>query len=120
MLRPAVALLLLAARPEAAAAACASGLDCSLNGRCRGGACSCDAGWRGSSCGALNLGPTADSAVGSGRIYPPAGSRTSSWGGGVVARGGKYHLYASEMAGHCGLATKAMGESVILKVLIFI
>ena len=38
----------------------------------------------------------------------------------MVACGGKHHMYASEMAGHCGLATKAMGESVILKVLIFI
>ena len=32
---------------------------CSLNGVCSHGGCVCDAGWRGSSCGVLDLLPTA-------------------------------------------------------------
>lgn len=80
---------------------------CSLNGILEraSSSCKCDPGWAGSDCGALNLGPTADSAVGAGRIYPPSTSKTSSWGGGVVQRGGKFHLYVSEMSEHCGLGT---------------
>jgi hypothetical protein len=86
-------------------------MGCSLNGICGNASstgsgaahqCRCDDGWTGPDCGALNLGPTSSNAVGSGRIYPPPASNTSSWGGGVVFRDGSYHLYVSEMAGHCG------------------
>ena len=78
---------------------------CSLNGFLAGGRCVCDKGWTGSDCGALKLGPTADNRVDAGRIYPPSASKTSSWGGGVVQRDGKFHLYVSEMSQHCGLGT---------------
>jgi hypothetical protein len=87
---------------------CASNMDCSLNGQCLGaGTCACHPGWKGVDCGVLNLGPTGDSPApgGTGRIYPAAGSNSSSWGGGVVFRDGKYHLYVSEMGEHCGLGT---------------
>ena len=77
----------------------------SLNGDLTAGLCACDLGWRGADCGVLNLGPTADNTIGSGRISPAATAKTSSWGGGVVKRNGKFHLYVSEMDNHCGLAT---------------
>ena len=79
---------------------------CSLNGILGvDGVCACDPGWSGSDCGALKLGPTATSAIGAGRIYPSPTSETSSWGGGVVQRDGRFHLYVSEMGHHCGLST---------------
>jgi hypothetical protein len=42
---------------------------------------------------------------GTGRIYPAVTAQASSWGGGVLFHNGQYHLYVSEMARHCGLAT---------------
>lgn len=84
---------------------CQTDMDCSLNGQCAATVCRCDPGWRGADCGVLNLGPTQSNTVGSGQIYPALGSNTSSWGGGIVFRDGQYHLYVSEMANHCGLAT---------------
>lgn len=103
-----------AAAGAAMGAACASDMDCSLNGLCRHqqGVCCCDAGWESDDCGVLKLGRTLDNAIGSGRIYPPPASNTSSWGGGVVEYGGKYHLYVSEMAGHCGLGTWATNSFI--------
>ena len=102
-------LLLLAASSTGRAAlsfTCTGDMNCSLNGRCQNGACACDPGWRGVDCGVLNLGPVPDRPkVGSGQIYPLPMANTSSWGGGVVFRDGKYHLYVSEMANHCGLKT---------------
>lgn len=41
----------------ALAHACTTPLDCSLNGDCVRGACLCDAGWTGASCGALAIVP---------------------------------------------------------------
>eukprot|EP01079_Euglenida_sp_SAG-EU17-18_P003709 gene3709-690_t len=85
--------------------ACTTAMECSLHGECVAGACKCDPGWAGRDCGVLKLAPTATNDVGSGAIYPPPGSNMSSWGGGVIRWGGKYHLFVSEMGGHCGLAT---------------
>ena len=84
---------------------CDRDMQCSLNGCSVKGACVCRPGWTGSDCGVLKLGPIAANPTGSGRIYPSAHDNTSSWGGGVIFRDGKYHLYVSEMSGHCGLAT---------------
>ena len=109
-LRLSIALFVLALPPSSVTACVSDLLDCSLNGRCNCAQrcrCICSPGWRGPDCGVLNLGPTGDSPFpgGTGRIYPAPGANTSSWGGGVVFRDGWYHLYVSEMAGHCGLAT---------------
>jgi len=36
---------------------CATGLDCSLNGKCASGVCTCNTGWTGRRCGTLSLAP---------------------------------------------------------------
>ena len=87
---------------------CSCNKDCSLNGLCQqNGSCACDPGWAGEDCGILNLGTTNGDSIGAGRIYPAASAKTSSWGGGVIFSENKFHLYVSEMSGHCGLASWA-------------
>ena len=93
------------AQKDTNALQCVRDIECSLNGCIVNGKCACRAGWTGSDCGVLKLGPVTDNQIGSGRVYPSIHANTSSWGGGVIFRGGKYHLYVSEMSGHCGLAT---------------
>ena len=98
------AALLALAAARLARALCASDADCSLLGECVAGACVCDAGWRGSDCGVLDLAPALR---GSG--YNRTGETpapTSSWGGRVVrdpADAGLHHLFAAEFTQHCGL-----------------
>ena len=104
---------LLAATGAAAGTDCATELDCSLNGACdaASGACACDKGWAGATCDTLHLDPTAHVAYG----YTNTSS-VSSWGGGPPvhdAATGKYHLFVSEIAAHCGMSTWArMSQSV--------
>eukprot|EP00662_Eupelagonemidae_sp_cell21_P018969 gene18969-2549_t len=75
-------------------------LACSLNGACAASACNCDVGWKGVACGELDLNPDAILAYG----YPT--NATSSWGGGPpVFDGTRWHLFVSELAGHCGMGT---------------
>ena len=75
---------------------------CSLNGDCVNQACECDLGWKGDSCGELDLNPVPIVAYG----YDGLTSNTSSWGGGPpVFDGTKWHLFVSEIAGHCGMGT---------------
>jgi predicted amidohydrolase len=80
---------------------------CSLNGEFDGKACVCDSGWIGKTCGTLDLLPVSAKQPGNGStkglVYPPPELRMSSWGGGIVSHGGMFHLYVSEMGGHCGL-----------------
>lgn len=89
--------------------ACDSPLDCQLNG-CKDstGKCVCDKGWIGEQCGALNLDTTARLVYGYDPKTEPPTSRFSSWGGGPPvksAEDGKYHLFISELAAHCGMST---------------
>jgi hypothetical protein len=89
---------------------CTSDNDCSLNGACVQSSghrppfewlCDCDKGWTGDCCGKLDIDPTPTVAYGYGGPTAPPG--TSSWGGGPpVFDGGKWHLFVSELAGHCG------------------
>ena len=94
-----------AAESSAAAAPCAvhGTHACSLNGECTSdGLCKCDKGWKGESCGILDLSPQPTIAYGYGGSTP----NTSSWGGGPpVFDGAKWHLYVSEIAGNCGMGT---------------
>lgn len=79
-------------------AACTDDVGCSLNGKCVSGNCSCDAGWTGTACGELALGPT-DPRLG----HPWAGD-ASSWGGyPLLADDGTWHLFYSQFARGCGL-----------------
>jgi hypothetical protein len=61
----------------------------------------CDRGWKGSSCGVLDLNPLATAAHGYGGLTP----NTSSWGGGPPVFDGSKYLYVSELAGDCGMGT---------------
>jgi len=81
-------------RQAAEAAGCVSALNCSLNGRCVGGSCLCDAPWTGPRCGTLEVGVAKP-----GGAYGWRPNRTS-WGGNPV-RGddGLYHLYVAEIPG---------------------
>lgn len=81
---------------------------CQLNGECvksqnQQPVCVCDRGWTGIDCGTLNLDLNATIAYGMG-----ATPNTSSWGGGPPAYDkstGTFHLFLSEIAGHCGMTT---------------
>ena len=67
-------LLAIMAAGPALANSCSSDLQCSLNGRCGSSACNCFAGWKGSECELLDLGP----ADGHGGAYVRAGCASIS------------------------------------------
>ena len=101
-----VALALVLLPAPSRAAPCTSAMDCSLNGRCTGGKCVCDAAWSGAACEQLALTPPVTVAP----AYPPPSwyANTTSWGGSVVREPGSssdYHMFLAEMAGGwCGLS----------------
>ena len=91
-----------------AAAACVSNLDCSLNGVCSSGACVCDPGWSGASCGNLSLSSTSAS------LGHPWGSGTSSWGGlPLQAEDGSWHLFYSQFTRGCGLYSWSTNSRIV-------
>lgn len=80
-------------------AACKNDIDCQLNGLCVNGACHCDKAWVGGNCSILNLLPAKIN-----RGFYNINSTWSSWGGsGDVDENETWHMFAAEMAGHCGL-----------------
>ena len=71
---------------------------------------SCARAWTGATCGELNLKPA--------RLPPNSGfneAGNSSWGGSIFGpdESGLYHMYASRMAGHCGLNTWAWNSELV-------
>ena len=90
---------------------CRNDDDCSLNGKCSAGQCTCKPQWRGTRCQTLALAPAVR---GSGYRGLDGGYNTSSWGGAVL-RGddGRYHMWASEMTEHCGIGAWAQNSRVI-------
>jgi hypothetical protein len=84
-----VLLLLLSA--SAAAAKCATSMDCSLNGVCSANSeCACDKPWNGPSCGELKYKVTPASGK---NLYNTSDPR-NTWNGPIVASpDGKFHLY---------------------------
>ena len=95
--------LLLASVPRATAA-CATSLDCSLNGACSSSSvCECHDSWRGQHCERLDVQPTAPSLTAQ-RAYPPANG-TASWGGNAVydSQTKLWHLFVSPVAHSCGM-----------------
>ena len=85
--------------PPKGGGACTSAAQCQLNGVCTSSKCHCDAAWTGLNCSALDVLPSPIE----GALYGPS-SQTSSWSGGVVKdEFSTYHLWAAEMAEHCGL-----------------
>lgn len=84
---------------SSAGSGCNSTADCALRGACEAGLCRCEAAWTGPNCLQLNLLP--GDATG---IAAWHRNTSSSWGGSVVGPvGGKYHMFAADMKGHCGL-----------------
>jgi hypothetical protein len=95
-------------RAAALAAACVSNLDCSLNGVCTSGACVCDPGWAGASCGNLSLTSTSPS------LGHAWGSGSSSWGGlPLQADDGSWHLFYSQFARGCGLYSWSTNSRIV-------
>ena len=96
----------------AAAARCATSMDCSLLGDCVARSCKCDPGWRGADCSELALGPVAseDDAL----AY--AQSTYSSWGANVVydPQTKLYAMFTREIAAHCGMGTWQHNQHVTL------
>ncbi len=93
-------LLLLFIAPISSATTCSRDEDCNLNGVC-GGVCVCDPGWRGPTCGLLNLLPLQVGASGMNEI-----PTSSSWGGSVVyaEEDGLFHMFFSEILEHCPMS----------------
>eukprot|EP00927_Polykrikos_kofoidii_P078659 TRINITY_DN75465_c0_g1_i1.p1 TRINITY_DN75465_c0_g1~~TRINITY_DN75465_c0_g1_i1.p1 ORF type:complete len:479 (+),score=28.93 TRINITY_DN75465_c0_g1_i1:93-1529(+) len=77
---------------------CTSPSDCSLNGDCIQGACRCDPPWSGIACESLRFGQV-EALQGYG-VQP----NLTTWGGGVLFDGRRYHLYACVMTNGCPLS----------------
>ena len=90
-----------------ASAGCATDEDCSLNGRCSTGTCACAPEWAGDDCGVLNLLP----AKANNGFHE--GPNSSSWGGSIMFDGTTYHMFASRMAGGCGLSAWDSNSEVV-------
>eukprot|EP00927_Polykrikos_kofoidii_P066433 TRINITY_DN62032_c0_g1_i1.p1 TRINITY_DN62032_c0_g1~~TRINITY_DN62032_c0_g1_i1.p1 ORF type:complete len:441 (-),score=46.04 TRINITY_DN62032_c0_g1_i1:138-1460(-) len=90
--------LLIVATIDSAIATCESDIDCSLNGICNDGRCTCDVAWGGDRCQFLELMPAAKE-----NGYKQEGR--SSWGGSVIRDGGMYHMFVEELVNECGLNT---------------
>ena len=85
----------------AADGVCRTNADCSRNGICapQTKRCVCDSGWRGASCGQLDLGAVPK--VAAYGMEP----NVTSWGGNPVqGDDGKWHLFVAEITNGCGLA----------------
>jgi hypothetical protein len=83
-------------------AGCTTAEDCSLNGKCTEGKCTCTPAWKGDSCEVLNLKSGTPSALG----YHGVDGTTllSSWGGSAHrGENGTYHLIASEIGSGVGM-----------------
>ena len=104
-----------------AAVGCQTDEDCNLNGRCVTWSvesvepvkrsCACLDGWKGTTCGLLDLAPMATDAPPAYGTLPTATHEgLSSWGGSIVRDPddeSKYHLFASEISHGCGLECAA-------------
>ena len=104
-------------------AGCSSEYDCSLNGMCISSICECDDGWRGATCGQLDLlAPAAVTAA-----YEPVNGTSwggtvirappvngTSWGGTVIRapQAVGYHMFVAEMVNGCGMQTWATNSII--------
>jgi hypothetical protein len=87
---------------------CEDAASCSYNGVCPQGSptaqCACHPGWRGPSCGELDLQPVDKAKLGY-RALATDGTNVSSWGMPALydAASAKWHGWASEMVHGCGI-----------------
>jgi hypothetical protein len=89
-------------------AAGAAVLECELNGVLGKTGCECLPGWKGSTCGELDLLPASPSAG-----YTRTGY--ASWGGSVVQEPSdkKWVMYLAEMDLHCGLSSWSTNSRIV-------
>ena len=84
---------------------CRSEAECSLNGACEGGVCSCRPGWSGRDCAALDLRPADPEREGHSYVAPFG---FSAWGMSVVSsvdNASEYHGYVSTFLNGCKLGS---------------
>jgi hypothetical protein len=97
-------------------ASCTDAESCGLNGVCRSDkTCACDAGWKGSDCSRLDTRPTFPTA---GFNAPSADAAieqaaNSSWGGSIVQSGGRFVMFAAQLAEGCGIAAWDATSTVV-------
>ena len=103
MMRLLLAAVLLQATTAAAASAatCTSDLDCSLNGVCSAGSCSCDKPWRGVGCQVM--GYAAQTPASAKDLFPINRSH-NTWNGPIVGPvDGQYHLFDPLYGNYTGI-----------------
>ena len=71
------------------------------------GSCKCFTGWTGRQCEVLDFLPVP---IQGGLKLP---NHTSSWGGSIIERDGKFHMFASEIVNQCGLEYWTTNSQVI-------
>ena len=96
---------------------CSTELDCQLSGLCVNGACQCDAGWRGASCGQLDLLPNPPGQLAY-RPLAPGGNASgfwNSWGASAPIRdvAGKYHLFSTRILNDCAIQDYTYNEQLV-------
>ena len=86
---------------------CTSEFDCLLNGQCLAGVCKCYSGWKGRSCGSLDLLPLKSKLAPSyGRPPSAEAPGLASWGASIIhdpKNKSRWHMFVAEMSGACGL-----------------
>ena len=114
---PRIALLLLISA-QAVSSACTTDLDCSLNGVCESGSCTCDPAWQGERCSWLAFLPGNASGVGGQPlcVYHGQDANSTSWGGSVLhsPEDGLYWMWVAEMTNHCTLGQWRTNSEVAL------
>lgn len=89
----------LAGHVAGSAMRCLRATDCSLNGDCIDGICHCDPPWTGPRCETMRF-KSAPAIQGYGML-----PNMTTWGGGVLFDGKKYHLYICVITNRCPLST---------------
>ena len=90
---------------------CTADSDCSLNGVCSKCVCKCDAGWKGSDCGILDLYPASRNSG-----YNHTADSVSSWGASIVRDPNDtttYHAFMSVFASYCPLKSWAPFSTIV-------
>lgn len=91
---------------------CESEFDCSHNGRCVAGACTCSQGWSGRRCETLALLPVDKTKLG----FSPTdstGQNQSSWGGSILSFGGTWHGWFAKMVHSCGIGQWEQNSKIV-------
>jgi hypothetical protein len=88
---------------------CLSSMDCSLLGECLNSKCVCDMGFRGDTCGILDLVPGRTD-YGYHNVSEGVGA---SWGGNSIFFNGEWHAFIAEMTQNCTLNEWGSNSAII-------